>query len=373
MRAALIFFIFILFAGKATAQQDYFYAENLFDHGQYAEAVRVLDHLIDSGAYNDRPRFQLMTLNMAATTKLYLKDTTGAKKNLAAAMSYFDTLSGPRKSDDWNHREYYIAGEHLARVHYAQHDYKAAHDLLKQIKCPGEYYSATGIDVLIAEDNYYSFCAQLFQKENQPDSAFACIRKMRDREYFSVRKLDSIFDVRTNYIHHVKCVPYTLANIDLPYKKPGYLYFVAWTDETNTQRSTWFVNPERGTIEIIGQSTFNMEDDRDFPANCYDMSLSPDEKYLAVECYTEGSNTVQVISFPEILTQKKCIMKHELLAYPASITIKGWERSQLWLECEADLTKLNKKSRLSYMDYPADDAKKSEFLFDPENGKYSRK
>jgi tetratricopeptide (TPR) repeat protein len=372
VRTALITLLFLFCYGHSSAQQDYFYAETLINNGQYAEGVRVLDHLIDSGAYADRPRFQMMTLNLAGNTKLQLHDTAGGTKCFEAALACYDTLTGPRKSDDWNHCEYYKAGERLAVVHYRQGRYAEAATLLRQIGCPGAYYSATGRDLLLTQDHYHSLRAKVFQKLNQPDSAFASIRSMRDKMNRPVRFLDSIFNVPSNTIQHVQCVGFNQRAITSE-NEPGYLYFVAWVDETHTQNAIWFVNPAGHAVVILGRSTNNAEDAQNFPANCYAMSLSPDEKYLAVECYTEGSNTVQVISFPEMLAEQKCNVKYELVAYPAALTIKGWLQSQLCLESEADLTKLNKKGRLQFPDYPGDDAKKEEFLFDPESGKYSRK
>lgn len=357
------------------AQQDYFYAETLIDNGQYAEAVRVLDHLIDSGAYADRPRFAMMTLNLAGNTKRNLGDTAGARNCFERVMHCYDTLSVPRKADDWNRREYYKGGQELAWLHYCSGNYNLANSLLVRIGKPGAYYSATGLDGLHAEDHYAFLRCAVFQKLNQPDSAFACIRAVRNKEDHPVaHTLDSMFDVSTNTIQHVKAVPFTWQRDQAKNKTPAYLYFVSYVNAAHTQCSVWFINPEQGALSILAQSQYNTTDPQNFPANCYAMSLSPDEKYLAVECYTEGSNTVQVISFPELIAEKKCIVKHELIAYPAALTIKGWQHTQLCLESEADLTKINKKGRLQFPDYPGDDAKKAEYyLFDPESGKYSHR
>lgn len=368
MRSALIFLISVCFATQLAAQQDYFYAENLVHNGQYAEGVRVLDHLIDSGAYADRPRFQMMTLNLAGDTKLHLKDTAGAVNCLEAALAYYDTLSAPRKADDWNHSEYYKAGERLAWVHYRQGHYTRADTLVRQIGCPGTYYPAKGRELLLAGDHYYNLRTKIFQKLNQPDSAFASIRKMRDKMNEPVHYLDSIFNITTNTIQHVQCVGYTKTGTE-----PGYLYFVAWLDETNTQNSIWFVNPSGHAIRILGRSTYNQENGQGFPANCYAMSLSPDEKYLAVECYTEGSNFIDVYSFPEILSAKKCVLNHSILAYPASVKIQGWQQAQLCIESEADLTKLNKRDRLAFPDYPKDGDVPLQYLFDPESRKFTKR
>lgn len=363
----------IFLATHLHAQKDYFYAETLLENGQQAEAVRVLDHLIDSGAYADRPRFLMMTLNLAGSTKRYLKDTLGAKKCYEAAMACYDTLSNALQADNWNHREYYLAGQDLAWMHYTSGDYIGANKLLITIGYPDEYYSATGSDVLYAQEGYCGFRAKIFQRLNQPDSAFYWILKRRDNESSGVRTFDSIFDVRTNHIGHVKFVYYSTKSTDQDTKSPGYLYFVSWNDKENTQHSIWFVNPEIGRLQILGRSTWNMDDVQNFPGNCYDMSMSPDEKYLAVTCYTEGSNYIEVFSFPEILNEKRCVVKQSILAYPAAVEIKGWENSMIIVESEADLTRLNRKERLSPSDYPKDGDVNELFLFDMESGKYSKK
>jgi hypothetical protein len=147
---------------------------------------------------------------------------------------------------------------------------------------------------------------------------------------------------------------------------------IAWKDKDNTQRSLWFVNPEHGDIRVVGQSTFNLDDPQNFPANCYDMSLSPDQRYLAVTCYTEGSNHIEVFSFPEILNENRCVLKHSIIAYPSQVDVKGWTKSSLILECDQDLTRLNKKAHPNW-DVTENPDKKFLFLFDPESGKYSRK
>lgn len=356
---------------KSFAQQDYFYAETLIDNGQYAEAVRVLDHLIDSGAYNDRPRFLMMTLNLAGTTKQYLKDTSGAKKCFESVMACYDTLSGPRRSDDWNRREYYKGSSNLARLHFESQHWTTANTILAKIGEPGEYYSATGSDVLNAQEDYCQLRTSVFQKLNQPDSAFDYIRKIRDRQNVPVQFLDSIFDVPTNFIQHVKFVSYSPKSENTNHI-PGYLYFAAWTDETNNQHSIWFINPDRGQIQIISHSVFNQNNPQNFPANCNDMSLSPDEKYLAVTCYTEGSNHIDIFGFPEILNEKRCVLKQSILAYPSSVEIKGWENAQLILECDQDLLRLNKKAHPNW-DVTENPDVKYLFLFDPETGKYTKK
>lgn len=362
----------MVLALQLNAQQDYFYAENLIDHGQHAEAVRVLDHLIDSGAYNDRPRFLMMTLNLAGTTKRQLHDTTGAKKCFESVMAYYDTLSGPGRSDDWNRREYYKAGFELARLHFSgSHQWNTANTLLTKIGEPGDYYSSTGSDVLVAQESYCRLRTSVFQKLNLPDSAFHYIRKIKDRQNVPVQFLDSIFKVPTNFISHVKFVSYS-GKSENENNIPGCLYFVAWHDESNNQHSIWFTNPERGQIQILNHSTFNKYDPMNFPANCYDMSLSPDEKYLAVTCYTEGSNFIDIYSFPEIINERRCVEKQNILAYPSSVEIKGWSESGLIVESDADLTRYNKKQRMNFDVTDNPDAKDL-YLFDPESGKFSKK
>lgn len=372
MRTLLI--VALLFCSvKSFAQRDYFFAETLIDNGQHAEAVRVLDHLIDSGAYNDRPRFLMMTLNLAGTTKRSLGDTLGAKKCFESVMGCYDTLSVPRRTDDWIHREYYRAGNALAWMYYRSGDFSKANSLLNSIGYPGEYYSATGSDVLNEQEGYCALKTDIFQRQNQPDSAFYWICEIRDHEYYFVRKLDSLFKNRTNNIRHVRFVHYTIKSSDAEIHSPGYLYFVTWNDKDNMQHSVWLVNPEHGHIDILGESTYNLEDQQNFPANCYDMSLSPDEKYLAVTCYTEGSNFIDIYSFPELLNERRCLEKQSILAYPAQVEIKGWENSMLIVESEADLTRLNRKERLSPTDYPKEGDIKESFLFDVESGKFTKK
>lgn len=368
----LLISVILFIATYAGAQQDYFYAENLIAHGQHAEAVRVLDHLIDSGAYADRPRFAMMTLNLAGKTKRYLKDTLGAQKCYEAVMSCYDTLSKALKTDNWNSREYYLAGNDLAWIHYTQGAYSIANKLLLTIGYPGEYYSSTRSDVLDAQDNYCGFRAKVFQKLNQPDSSFIWILKRRDKESSAARIFDSIFGNKSNHLGHVQFVYYSMKSTDLNIKSPGYLYMVSWNDAENIQRSIWFVNPEQDNIHILGQSRYNSDDPQNFPANCYDMSLSPDQKFLAVSCYTEGSNHIEVFSFPEILNEKRCVLKHSILAYPSSVDVKGWQNSSLILECDQDLTRLNKKAHPNW-DVTENPDRKMLFLFDPETGKYSRK
>ena len=369
MRVVLVL-AFLFCSVKSFAQQDYFYAETLMANGQHAEADRVLNHLIDSGAYVDRPRFAMMTLNLAGFNKQFLKDTAGARKCFESVLACYDTLSPAHQADNWNHREYYRACEDLAQIHYASHDYAGAKSLLVKVGPPGQYYSVTGSDVLAVQDSYYGFFAHIYEKLNHPDSAFMCIRKIRDNENRPVRKLDSIFEVATNNIGSIRSVRYSATSTDPDIKSPGYLYFVAWNDDKNNQHSIWFVNPEFGKLEIIGESTYNMEDPHNFPANCYDMSLSPDEKYLAVTCYTEGSNTVDIFSFPEILDEQRCVLKQSVLAYPASVEIIGWEQSLLILECDRDLTRLNKKLSSNWY---TNESSMALYLFDVESGKYTKK
>ncbi len=371
MRTLLI--VALLFCSvKAFAQRDYFYAETLIDNGQHAEAVRVLDHLIDSGAYNDRPRFLMMTLNLASSVKSSLGDTIGARKCCESVMAYYDTLSDPQRSDSWNHTEYYRAGRHLAAMDYKSGNYRAANALLITIGYPGQYYAATGSDLVSTQDHHCSLRTKIFQKLNQPDSAFHWICAIRAYESVMVRKLDTIFNDRSNDIRHVRFVPYTSDSANPNLHSPGYLYFVAWSDNENNQHSLWLLNPDRSGCRIIGQSTYNLEDAQNFPANCYDMSLSPDEKYLAVTCYTEGSNFIDIYSFPEILNEKRCVLKQSILAYPSTVEVKGWENSLMIVECDQDLTRLNKKTKPNWDVTPNLDLKML-FLFDPESGKFSKK
>jgi tetratricopeptide (TPR) repeat protein len=369
----LLISAFVFLASHISAQQDYFYAENLIDNGQYAEAVRVLDHLIDSGAYADRPRFAMMTLNLAGTTRLYLKDTAAAQKCFEAAMQCYDTLSIPRRSDDWNHREYYKAGEHLATVHYARKEYGAANRLLLQIGAPEQYYSATGSDILTAQTAYYSLRTRVFEKLDQPDSALASIRRIRDSEYHAPRMLDSIFNIETNVIRCVKLVPFTLIPADTRGTGAGSLYFASWKDKDNTPHSIWFVNYERGGLSILGQSSSGQKDAPHFPASCNAMSLSQNEQFLAVECSSEGTTWIDIISFPELLSQRECIVKHSITPYPGMASIESWENNLLCVKSDADLTKLNKKSRLSMPDVFGTVDDRQKFLFDPLSGKYTRK
>ncbi len=371
MRTLLIS-TFIFLASHLHAQQDYFYAENLIENGQKAEAIRVLDHLIDSGAYVDRPRFAMMTLNLAGSTKRALGDTAGARKCFESVMHCYDTLSGPRKSDNWNRREYYKGAFYLAEMHFHElKQWSTSNAILANIGEPGDYYSATGSDVLLAQERYCKLRTSIFQKLNQPDSAFQYIRQIRDRENVPVQLLDSIFDVSTNSIRQVQFVSYSATSQNTN-NIPGCLYFVAWNDETNNQHSIWFINPERGQIQILNHSVFNNNDSQNFPANCYDMSLSTDEKYLAVTCYTEGSNFIDIYSFPEIINEQRCVEKHSILAYPSSVEIKGWESSMLVVECDQDLTRLNKKMHPNW-DVSENPDVKLLYLFDPESGKYSKK
>ena len=371
MRTLLIS-AFIFLAAGLNAQQDYFYAEDLFYQEKYTEAIKVLDHLTAAGAYADRPRFAMMTLNLSGTAKLYTKDTVGAKQAFISVMACYDSLTPPRKADDWNKREYYIGGEKLAWLCYRQHDYVKAGDLLKRIGYPGHYYSATGSDVLAAQDDYCRFRSFVFQKLDQPDSAFTWILKIRDNENPIVHPLDSIFNSKTNHIGHVKFVFYTQKCADPNIHSPGYLYFVPWNDEQNTQHSIWMVNPESGNMSILGMSTYNLDDPKNFPANCYDMSLSPDEKYLAVTCYTEGSNHIDIFSFPEILAEKRCMLLQNILAYPSSVEIKGWDKSDLIVESDADLTRYNKKGKLNFDVMPDPDVR-ALYLYDITTGKFSKK
>ena len=359
----------VLVATHLFAQQDYFYAESLIDEGRHAEAVKVLDHLSASGAYADRPRFAMMTLNLAGTTKLYLKDTAGSIQAFTSAMACYDSLTPPRRADDWNKREYYLAGKNLAQVRVSQGEFLQANDLIKKIRYPGHYYSSTGHDVLIAQDLHCMIRARIFCHLNQPDSALSWLRRFRSTEDTKVpHHLDSIFDVQTNFINSVKCVAYTMAESS---HRNSFLLFAAWHGEKNTQHSIWFTIPETGKMEIIAHPIHNIDDQQNFPANCYDMSLSPDEKYLAVTCYTEGSNSIDIFSFHEILHERKCILKQTILAYPSSVEIKGWEKRNLLVESDADLTRYNKKTRNNFDVTDNPDVKRL-FLFDPESGKFSK-
>lgn len=370
MRLSLIFSLLVLFSARLSAQKDYFYAQTLIGHGQHAEAVRVLDHLTDSGAYAERPRFAMMTLNLAGSTKLYLQDTAGAVHCFESVLRCYDTLSGPNQREYGNQREYYIAGQSLADVHYHRHEYTHALELLQRIGEPGPYYSSTGLDVLNAGIVYQSLFVRTFERLDRPDSAFAHIRKMRgSNETRPQNVLDSIFRVETNVIHYVQSVPYTMMNMDAAEKKPGYLYFVQWNDKDNAPHSIWFTNPAQGPLNILGTSGFSQHFVQDFPASCCVMRLSPDEKFLAVESFADGRGWVDIFSFPEIITEQRCVVKRSIAPYSGKVNIVAWEHSLLYVQSDTDLLRPNKNPANT----PVHANKRLEFLCDPENGKFSRR
>jgi hypothetical protein len=361
---------FILLISQLHAQKDYFYAATLLENGQYTEAVRVLDHLIDSGAYADRPRFAMMTLNLAGSAKQYLKDTVGAKECFQAVMTCYDTLSKPMKSDDWNKREYFSAGRSLAGMHYHAGDYTTANNLLHKIGYPGRYYSSTGSDVEQAQDSYCSFRARTFQKLNRPDSAFNWILKLRDRENPIVKPLDSIFNVKTNVIYHISCTSFSDENYDSLQNYTGTVYCVGWKDKNGHPYSVWLKHVI-GRSEILGMGS--VSSDSDFPLCPDSMSLSPDEKFLAIEGSAEGANWIDILLFQPLIKEKNCTRYCSIQPYPGLVYIVGWENESLIVKSDADLTKLNKKNRLSMPDVFGTIDDKQLFLFDPESGKYSKK
>lgn len=366
----LLFSVIILLASQLYAQKDYFYAEDLAFDSKHEEALVVLNHLIDSGAYSDRPRFAMMTLNLAGTTKRYLKDTVGAQKCFEAAMACYDTLSKALKKDAWNQREYYMAGEDLAWIHYDRGDYAKANNLLQLIGYPGSYYSSTGSDVLMAEDGYCGFRARVYQKLNKPDSAFAWILKIRDNENPIVKPLDSIFNVKSNVIYHIVCSSFLGKNENPRLNSPGIIFCVGWKDKKGDPYSIWIIQ-KYGRSEILGIGSTSAESD--FPLCPDTMSISPDEKYLAIGGSAEGANWVDIIAFQSLIKEKLFTRTFSINPYPGLVYIVGWEKELLVLRSDADLTKLNKKSRLSMPDVFGGVDEKELFLFDPESLKYSKK
>lgn len=372
MRTLLISILVFLVA-PLSAQQDYFYAQTLIDNGQSVQAVRVLDHLIDSGAYADRPRFAMMTLNLAGTTKEFLQDTAGAAQCFVSAIACYDTLRAPLKSDNSNHREYYKACENLAWIYYYNRQYSLANSLLLHVGPPGEYYSSTGTDVLAAHDGYYAFRCKIFQKLNLPDSAFTCIRKMRDAEYTARRQLDSTFDIATNSIQHIAIVPFKSLMTDQNCTMAGYLYFVAWKDAFNQPQSVWFVNYDSRGLEIIGWSSGKGVDLLRFPQSPVAMCLSADEKYLAVENQHDSASWIELLNFGDLIGAKTFKRENSISPGPGACHIVKWEKGALLIESNSDLTRLNKKNRLGSVDLFGNPEAMQIYAFDPESGKYTKK
>lgn len=370
MRQCWLIAVFLLFAGCLYCQQDYFFAENLVAEDKNAEAAKVLNHLIDSNAYVDRPAMHMKTLNLAGTVNHYLKDSARSKKCFRSAIAYYDTLSHGYKENDFIKREWYIASTELAEWSLDDHRPDETIALLKNTGPPGEYYSATGQDVLVAKDHYYDLLSSSFQMLNKPDSAFWYLCKVHEDN--PLWQFALLFRDTGNHLVNVNAVYFTSQQNESE-TMHAHLYVATWMNSHSESNTIWCVKPEQGMAKLIGKSDGAVNDSSRLPLSVSAISLSETSKWLAVECYAEGNTWIDVISFDELVQKRIYATECSIDPYPGNVSLHGWDNEFVIVESDADLTKLNKATRLSMPDLFGTTDDTAEFLFDPEKKKYTKR
>ncbi|HTF04594.1 MAG TPA: hypothetical protein VK826_11240 [Bacteroidia bacterium] len=371
MRKSLLFLLFLLFFVAGNAQRDYFMAEALIDQDKQAEAVKILDDLIDSNVYVSRPSMHMKTLNLAGSTKRFLNDSAGSKSAYRSAIAYYAKLN-PVQKDDYTKREWYIAHSELASWAWQDEDYALAMHHLDATGAPGPYYSSTGHDVTVERDWHYDLRARIFQKQNQPDSAFHCLRQITENDH--LRKINAMLISNRFSLVNVEGLFYG-RNLNISqYPDAGYLYVLNLReDSSHAYQTVWFIHYAGGRKEIIGESSYVIGDTSGFPNTAFDISLSQNEEYLAVECEAKGANWIEIIDFRTLIKEHRCVIAQSITPYPGLVYITGWENNLLLISADIDLTKLNRKDHLSTQDLFGTIDDKKDFLFDPVEKKYSRK
>lgn len=115
------------------------------------------------------------------------------------------------------------------------------------------------------------------------------------------------------------------------------IYVTKQKDSTNA----WYIMDKSNGKSLIGYdfSMFN---------SIFQMTVSPDEKYLAILSAGEGHPVVEILDLQKLLKNKEYKKLAELNPYPGYISIKKWQKNKLIIESDAMLTeKASKKSILN--------------------------
>lgn len=75
-------------------------------------------------------------------------------------------------------------------------------------------------------------------------------------------------------------------------------------------------------------------------ASCYDMSVSPNSKYLALYFVGEGHPWIEIYDLQWLLANKEYKLLKEINPYPGNVYFLKWKKNKLILESDIDLLKL---------------------------------
>lgn len=355
-------------AFASSAQEDYFYAEQLTDEGKNDQAVVVLTRLIDSNVYVSRPGLHMKTLNLAGSVNYSLHDTARSEQCYRSVILYYDSLNNSNRKNDFIRRERYEAYRHLAQNACARQDHPTAIRLLNECGAPGAYHSA-GDELQRAQDDYYTIKANAYQQSGQPDSAFWNLCQVQHNN--PLYEIGRLFSGPKNKLVQVASVFFGKTSIGDANPGYGYLYAATWSDEFNSLNTVWALNYLSGEKVVLGQSSSSSADISGFPHSVDALHLSPDEKWLAVSSHGAESNSIELIDFNALQQQNNYKVHSRINAYPGKLAVAGWEESTLKLQSDADLVQLNRKEKLT-ADHVNASAAERVFIFNIEKKKFER-
>ncbi len=147
-------------------------------------------------------------------------------------------------------------------------------------------------------------------------------------------------------------------------QREGTLLFVSHSDREMPLRFT--------NVYLLSKSdrNFQLVGDTAALTNVYDVSVSPDYRYLAVSVVGEGHPWIEIYDLQMLIHFSEVKLLAELNPYPGSIRVVGWESAKLVVESDADLLLKNEEGQIAFGDLFESSRK---FYFDLSSKKYSKK
>jgi len=75
--------------------------------------------------------------------------------------------------------------------------------------------------------------------------------------------------------------------------------------------------------------------------SCYEVSISPDSKYIALYFVAEGHPWIEVYDLQWLINKKELKLLKDLNPYPGIVNIVKWKKNQLVLESDVNLLRMN--------------------------------
>jgi hypothetical protein len=118
------------------------------------------------------------------------------------------------------------------------------------------------------------------------------------------------------------------------------------TDGSETEGLLIFINYKEQDVPfhytnvyLLNKTGYNTQLVGDTAAfiGMYEISVSPDSKYIALSISGEGHPWVEIYDLQQLIIEQKKVLISELNPYPGSVKIIGWKDENLVVESDVDL------------------------------------